>query len=131
MELLAIIAQGLLQHNVYRKLGWIKESVFRNARQSRFRSLGVQLSSSQMGRVVSVFITERSGAERRTLVAVVLVSFVEFLHQLSPSPFDGFQTSLELSGFLVDVGQLLLELLLSQSILSALVPDEGFDFVPQ
>ena len=43
-------------------------------------------------------------------------SFVKFLHQLSPSPFDGFQASFDLPGFLVEVGQLLLELLLVQAL---------------
>jgi hypothetical protein len=54
-----------------------------------------------------------AGSDISILKNLVLASFVEFLHQLSPSPFNGLQASLELSGFLVDVGQLVLELLLS------------------
>jgi hypothetical protein len=36
---------------------------------------------------------------------------VKFLHQFSPSPFNGFQAGCEFPGFGVEVGQLLLELL--------------------
>jgi hypothetical protein len=59
------------------------------------------------------------------------VSSIKFLGQFSPPPFDGFQASLDLSSFLVEIGQLLLELLLLQPIFTALFLDEGFDFVPQ
>jgi hypothetical protein len=59
------------------------------------------------------------------------LSSVKFLRQLSPSPFNDFQASLELPGFLVNVGQLFLELLLVQVILPTRLLDKGFDFVPQ
>jgi hypothetical protein len=45
---------------------------------------------------------------------VASLSTVKFLRQLSPSHFDGFQASLEFSGFLIDVAQLLLKLLLGR-----------------
>jgi hypothetical protein len=59
------------------------------------------------------------------------VSSVEFLRQLSPSPFDGFQATLDLPGFLVEIGQFFLELFLVEVILPALLHDERLDFVPQ
>lgn len=55
----------------------------------------------------------------------------EFRHQLSPPPFDGFQASLDLPGLPVEIGQFLLELLPAQVVLPALLPDQGFNFVPQ
>ncbi len=61
----------------------------------------------------------------------VPASSAKFLHQLGPSPFDGFQPTLDLPGFLVEIGQLLLEFFLVQVILPALFPDEGFDLLPQ
>jgi hypothetical protein len=47
------------------------------------------------------------------------------------SLLDDLQAALERSGLLVQVGSFLLKLLLAQMILPALIPDQGFDFVPQ
>jgi hypothetical protein len=58
-------------------------------------------------------------------------SSTEFLRQFRPSPVDHFQPSLQFPGFLVEVGQLLLEFFLLQMILPALLTDQGLDFVPQ
>ena len=44
-------------------------------------------------------------------------SFAKFLHQPSPSSFDCFQATLDFPGFLVEVGQLFLQLLPLQVIL--------------
>jgi hypothetical protein len=55
----------------------------------------------------------------------------KFGHQLRPSLFDGFQATLDLSGFLVQIGQFLLELFPVQASLAALLADQGLDFVPQ
>jgi hypothetical protein len=60
----------------------------------------------------------------------LMLSF-KFLRQLSPSPFDGFQTGCEFSGFPVEIGNLLLELFLVQVVQPTLISDERFDFVPQ
>jgi hypothetical protein len=61
---------------------------------------------------------------------LALSSFAKFFHQNSPSPFNGFQASLDFSGFLVEVGQLFLQLLPVKVILPAVLGDESFDFVP-
>jgi len=56
---------------------------------------------------------------------------VEFLHQFSPSPLDGFRACCMCPGFFIEVGQLLLQLLFVQTVRPDFVLDEGFDFVPQ
>jgi hypothetical protein len=58
-------------------------------------------------------------------------SSVKFLFQLSPSSLNGLQPTLDLPGFLVEVGQLLLELLFVQVVLPALFLDEDLDLMSQ
>jgi len=53
-------------------------------------------------------------------------SSLQLLHQLGPPPFDGLQTSFQLPGLLVDVGQLFFELLLVQMVFPALFWQEYY-----